>query len=384
MKRFYHCAILILSVVLAIAQTLTETREFNVIPPAPDVASLLKFSETPVSPFTEQPDINIPIYKLREGSLSVPISIRYHGGGIKVSEASGVVGSGECVDNRLHTGKEFIDACGLSLYDNNARFYSPIDGQFISIDPLCEKYPDTSPYVHCNNNPLSIIDPTGMAWLPTSDQRTGVNNGYRWIPQAESYDSSGNLKPGLYEQAIFFSNEGKNGQKFNTSSSYNMGSSVATVYTADGTTCEYDACTYPSDTEKYATVPEGMYEAKPGMHKGSYKALRVGDVGTKNFYNNSIELGMPNPSNPGKTTANGINIHLPGRGNSTGKPNGAVISQGCLLIDMESWSDFMSHFNGTSSTISVTVSRSLSAPINHDMRKIEKIEPPTNLLNINF
>ncbi len=37
MKRFYFCAILILSVVLAMAQTLTETRVFNVIPPAPDV-----------------------------------------------------------------------------------------------------------------------------------------------------------------------------------------------------------------------------------------------------------------------------------------------------------------------------------------------------------
>ncbi len=98
MKRFYFCAILILSVVLAMAQTLTETREFNVIPPAPDVASLLKFSETPVSPFTGQPNINIPIYTLREGSLSVPISIRYHGGGIKISEASGVVGSGWSLD----------------------------------------------------------------------------------------------------------------------------------------------------------------------------------------------------------------------------------------------------------------------------------------------
>ncbi len=44
---------------------------------------------------------------------------------------------------------------------NYARI-SPIDGRFTSIDPLCEKYPGISPYVHCNNNPLSIIDPTGM------------------------------------------------------------------------------------------------------------------------------------------------------------------------------------------------------------------------------
>ncbi len=69
--------------------------------------------------------------------------------------------SGESVDNRLHTGKPFYGVNSLALYDNNARFYSPIDGRFTTIAPLCEKYPGISPYVHCNNNPLSIIDPTG-------------------------------------------------------------------------------------------------------------------------------------------------------------------------------------------------------------------------------
>ena len=33
--------------------------------------------------------------------------------------------------------------------------------RFTQPDPLAEKYPDTSPYAFCLNNPLSYIDPTG-------------------------------------------------------------------------------------------------------------------------------------------------------------------------------------------------------------------------------
>ncbi len=80
------------------SQTLDDSREFNIIPPSPDVASLLKFVEYPVSPFTGQPDINLPIYTIKEGSLSIPISIRHNGSGMKVNEESGVVGYGWSLD----------------------------------------------------------------------------------------------------------------------------------------------------------------------------------------------------------------------------------------------------------------------------------------------
>lgn len=33
---------------------------------------------------------------------------------------------------------------------------------FLSIDPLAEEFPDTSPYAFCSNNPLRFTDPTGM------------------------------------------------------------------------------------------------------------------------------------------------------------------------------------------------------------------------------
>lgn len=125
-----------------------------------------------------------------------------------------------------------------------------------------------------------------------------------------------------------------------------MGSSTATVYKADGTTEDFDACTYPSDVDKYATVPEGHYEAKVGKHKNDYEALRLSDIDTENFNANSIELGKPNPAHPNTTKARGINIHRPGRNNWTGLTSTKqAISQGCLLVDINKWNDFISIFN---------------------------------------
>lgn len=62
---------------------------------------------------------------------------------------------------KLHTGKDFFDLQGVGWYDNNARYYDPILARFTTQDPLAEKYPWLSPYVHCSNNPINKIDPNG-------------------------------------------------------------------------------------------------------------------------------------------------------------------------------------------------------------------------------
>ncbi len=45
--------------------------------------------------------------------------------------------------------------------EGNARMYDPLMGQFISVDPLADKYPGWGGYVYCLNNPLIYTDPTG-------------------------------------------------------------------------------------------------------------------------------------------------------------------------------------------------------------------------------
>lgn len=67
---------------------------FSVLPPSPEVESLNRYIDFGASLASGQPDINLPIYEVSHGSLSVPISIGYHGGGIKVNEKAGIVGLG--------------------------------------------------------------------------------------------------------------------------------------------------------------------------------------------------------------------------------------------------------------------------------------------------
>ncbi len=66
----------------------------KIIPASPNTASLGKYLETPVSYETGIPNIKVPIYTIKEGDVSLPISLSYHAGGIKVEEVASWVGLG--------------------------------------------------------------------------------------------------------------------------------------------------------------------------------------------------------------------------------------------------------------------------------------------------
>ncbi|WP_447642431.1 MULTISPECIES: DUF5977 domain-containing protein [Chitinophagaceae] len=66
----------------------------SVVPLSPDAASLYKYTGTPVSLMTGTPDIGIPVYTVKTGSLSFPVSLSYHASGIKVNQRSTWVGLG--------------------------------------------------------------------------------------------------------------------------------------------------------------------------------------------------------------------------------------------------------------------------------------------------
>ena len=105
----------------------------------------------------------------------------------------------------------------------------------------------------------------------------------------------------------------------------------------------YDACTYPSDLDKYPTIPEGFYEASVGSHKGSYTALKMYDIG-KSIDDQTIVLGFTNPAT-GTDFAAGVNIHKAGNNNFTGMDGNKPVSAACALIDRNNWDEFINHFN---------------------------------------
>ena len=63
-------------------------------------------------------------------------------------------------NNYLYQGKE--EQQELETYDFHARMYDPWIGRTFQIDPMSDKYFFFSPYSWVANNPLLIMDPTGM------------------------------------------------------------------------------------------------------------------------------------------------------------------------------------------------------------------------------
>jgi hypothetical protein len=66
----------------------------NITTASPNAASLGKYGDYPVGYNTGVPQISIPIYTVKEGTLSLPVSISYHASGLKVMEAASSIGMG--------------------------------------------------------------------------------------------------------------------------------------------------------------------------------------------------------------------------------------------------------------------------------------------------
>lgn len=66
----------------------------DIIPPEPVASQFQKFLGYPVSPATGLADISIPLYTLQASGVTIPFSLKYHSGGIKVDDAPGNIGYG--------------------------------------------------------------------------------------------------------------------------------------------------------------------------------------------------------------------------------------------------------------------------------------------------
>lgn len=73
--------------------------------------------------------------------------------------------TGQGVQPYKYGGKELDRTNGLDSYDFGARCYFADRIQWMTMDPMCEKYYDISPYAYCANNPMNYTDKWGMEWI---------------------------------------------------------------------------------------------------------------------------------------------------------------------------------------------------------------------------
>ncbi|MGK6353529.1 DUF5977 domain-containing protein [Parapedobacter sp. DT-150] len=86
-------------VLLFVSQALSPTncsaQELpGTILPSPEAVSLFRFQTYPMDHSTGLPQINIPLYEIKSGSLSVPIELSYHASGRRVDDRDGAISLG--------------------------------------------------------------------------------------------------------------------------------------------------------------------------------------------------------------------------------------------------------------------------------------------------
>lgn len=97
-KRIRRCIFFLFPLIVASGSSISQT--FNVehlklpriIPASPEVASIQKFGNVPVSPSNGTTSISIPIWSIECGTIKWPFSFSYNTSGIKVDEISSTVG----------------------------------------------------------------------------------------------------------------------------------------------------------------------------------------------------------------------------------------------------------------------------------------------------
>lgn len=99
MNKHITKLVLILTSIICFCMQATRAQEGNHIPgkiniASPNASSIGKYGDIPVSYHTGVPQISIPIHQVTDGSLSIPISISYHAGGLRVEEQDSWVGAG--------------------------------------------------------------------------------------------------------------------------------------------------------------------------------------------------------------------------------------------------------------------------------------------------
>lgn len=112
----FLCTILLAVTGIIKAQPVNNSIKDAVMPP-PNAASLGKYGDIPVSYYSGVPNVGVPIYTVTDGPVSLPVSLSYHAGGLKVGEMASWCGIGWSMQaggiiSRTVQGKEDERAAG--------------------------------------------------------------------------------------------------------------------------------------------------------------------------------------------------------------------------------------------------------------------------------
>ncbi|MFN8288970.1 MAG: hypothetical protein U0U70_01815 [Chitinophagaceae bacterium] len=131
-------------------------------PASPNAGSLGKYFDFPVNLATGLPTISIPLYTIQVGRITIPISLRYNAGGVKVTERASWVGTNWSLDaggsiNKRVNGYD-------DLYGTNSSPNGTSGPQYNYINP------DYSAFISNFSTITDIIDSANSNWINTNGE----------------------------------------------------------------------------------------------------------------------------------------------------------------------------------------------------------------------
>ena len=207
MKKVLILKIFFLFALYLNAQDPVPVNYQRIVPSTPEASSLGKFGDIPVSYHSGVPQITVPIYSMKVGNFSLPISLDYHASGIKVSEISSDIGLGwalnaggiiSCVINGLPdvangvliNRKYIIDSFKLTglqgnspgTFDHNIKKFIWNGEEEVMPDVFSFSLPDNSGKFSFDENNIARLIPfqkLKVEWVPQSygfriTDKTGV------------------------------------------------------------------------------------------------------------------------------------------------------------------------------------------------------------------
>lgn len=109
----------------------------KVIPPSPSTQQFQKYVDYPVGSFTGVPEINVPLYTVTEGDISIPITLKYHASGTKPTDVHGLVGLGWTLSS---VGKIAVEILAKPDYSSFPTPYYSVDQLTHLLNWQKEKY----------------------------------------------------------------------------------------------------------------------------------------------------------------------------------------------------------------------------------------------------
>lgn len=155
MKKVYPgllttlCLLLSASTAMAQSPGSISIKPPVVTPPSPTAQAFMRYGEIPVDYSTGVPNISIPLYTLRNKSMTVPISLSYHASGIKVNDVASEVGLGWVLNAggivaRTVNGQpdERKAVGGVRTFANATQVTNRVETAAFNWDFSCACYPD--------------------------------------------------------------------------------------------------------------------------------------------------------------------------------------------------------------------------------------------------